>query len=89
MLKADQWTSRVVRQGRGNSGCLPCRRIPSDSEINRALQFASHFCHPASIQTRLSLLGRHNWSQISGVPDEQMALYGIAAGDQIGDQIET
>src|SRR5271157_5758005 len=37
------------------------------------------FCHPASIPTYLSFLGCHNWSQISGVPDGQMALYGIAA----------
>src|SRR5438105_15339742 len=42
------------------------------------LEKSSGFCHPASIPTRPSFLGCHNWRQISGVLDGQMALYGIA-----------
>jgi hypothetical protein len=49
------------------------------AKTNRALQFASDFCHPESIPTRPSFLACHNWRQISGVLDGQMALYGIAA----------
>jgi hypothetical protein len=42
------------------------------------IEKSSGFCHPASIPTRPRFLGCHNWSQISGVLDGQMALYGIA-----------
>jgi len=31
------------------------------------LEKSSGFCHPASIPTRPSFLGCHNWRQISGV----------------------
>jgi hypothetical protein len=55
------------------SALTPCRRIPSD------LKKSNGFCHSASIPTYVGFLGYHNWSQISGVPDGQMALYGIAA----------
>ncbi len=55
-------------------------------EINRARQFPNHFCPPASIPTCPSFPGCHNWSQISGVPDGQMTLCGIAglAGWRVG-----
>jgi hypothetical protein len=42
------------------------------------LQKSTGFCHPASIPTRSSFLACHNRSQISGVLDRQMTLYGIA-----------
>src|SRR5437879_6373671 len=52
------------------------------------LEKSSGFCHPASIPTRPSLLGYHNWRQISGVLDGQMALYGIADLQLAGLDIE-
>jgi len=42
------------------------------------LEKSGGFCPTASIPTRPSFLGCHNWRQISGVLDGQMALYGIA-----------
>jgi hypothetical protein len=56
------------------SGCPPDALPPYSFRLAKS----SGFCHPASIPTRPSFLGCHNWRQISGVLDGQMALYGIA-----------
>jgi len=57
------------------SGCRPDAMTPYSFPPRKIKRFR----HPASIPTRPSFLACHNRSQISGVLDGQMALYGIAA----------
>jgi hypothetical protein len=56
------------------SGCRP----DALTLYSFRLEKSTGFCHPASIPTRSRFLACHNRSQISGVLDRQMTLYGIA-----------
>jgi hypothetical protein len=56
------------------SGCRP----DALTLYSFRLEKSTGFCHPASIPTLSSFLACHNRSQISGVLDRQMTLYGIA-----------
>jgi hypothetical protein len=76
---ADHFEGKGLQQSQ-NLDVLAAVRPDALSPYSFRNEKSNGFCHPASIPTYLSFLGCHNWSQIRGVPDGQMALYGIAEG---------
>jgi hypothetical protein len=53
--------------------------FPPTGKINSNTRFSMLSAIPRAITTAGRFPGRHNWRQISRLPDGQMALYGIAA----------
>jgi len=52
--------------------------FPPTGKINSTTRLLHAFCHPKDITTAGRFPGRHNWRQITRLPNGQMALYGIA-----------